>query len=274
VPVGTPLGELSGIVWFDADNDHQIDSGEPRLPGVPLDLEIVPQRTESRTGSRETAPIRWTTFSASDGSYSFTQLPYGRYRVSGEVPPTGIIRTWDPQDIADWQAVVEVAAEPVVVSLAAIGAGEITGTVVRANSGAPVADAVVTCDWSGVDGVPGGADQVSFGERADSSGRFTLSGVPYGIFACTGVDPARAESMSPMLVSVGAEMAPALTFAVAPTEAAAPTATVAPVLGLPVTGLRDSARLLGIAMLLIGLGVFLRMLRTVPTPAVARRPRG
>jgi hypothetical protein len=272
-----PTGSINGVVWFDSDNDHQIDAGEPRLPGVRVSIELAPSRIEEfgPNRSREGAVVQKSMLSGGDGSYAFSLLPYGRYNVVGEVPPPGIDRSWDPQDIADWRASVEVGAAAVTVSLAAIGSGTIAGSVVHSGSGAPSSGATVSCVWAGLDGIPGGADQVTFTTQADGNGNFTLLGVPFGAFVCSSQDAARTESMSPMLVAVTSVASTPVLFAVSPSGQAAPSATTATpgATALPVTGLRDSARLVGIALLMIGLGIFLRMLRTAPTPLLARSRR-
>jgi ELWxxDGT repeat protein/VCBS repeat-containing protein len=76
VTAATTTGVISGFVYFDADNDGVRDSGERGVPGVLVTL----TSTSSGTNVTRTAITR------NDGSYSFTALPAGTYKVVQSQP--------------------------------------------------------------------------------------------------------------------------------------------------------------------------------------------
>ncbi|MBX7233284.1 MAG: S8 family serine peptidase [Caldilineales bacterium] len=77
-------GQLSGLVFFDADGDGLRDAGEAGLGGVAIELR------DSGGG----AVLLASTFTLADGSYLFDQLEYGDYQVS-QTPLAGYELTTD-----------------------------------------------------------------------------------------------------------------------------------------------------------------------------------
>ncbi|MBA4105895.1 MAG: hypothetical protein C0485_09065 [Pirellula sp.] len=76
VTAATTTGVISGIVFFDADNDGVRDTGELGIPGVLVTL------TSTSTGT----DITRSAITKSDGTYSFTTLPAGTYKVTESQP--------------------------------------------------------------------------------------------------------------------------------------------------------------------------------------------
>lgn len=76
VTAGTSGGVISGIVFFDADNDGVRDTGELGVPGVLVTL------TSTSSGTNVTR----TAITKNDGTYSFTALPAGTYKVTEAQP--------------------------------------------------------------------------------------------------------------------------------------------------------------------------------------------
>lgn len=76
VTAATTTGVISGIVFFDADNDGVRDTGEVGIPGVLVTL------ASTSTGTN----ITRSAITKSDGTYSFTALPAGTYKVTESQP--------------------------------------------------------------------------------------------------------------------------------------------------------------------------------------------
>ncbi len=76
VTAATTTGVISGIVYFDADNDGVRDTGEVGIPGVLVTL------ASTSTGTN----ITRTAITKNDGTYSFTALPAGTYKVTESQP--------------------------------------------------------------------------------------------------------------------------------------------------------------------------------------------
>ncbi|BBO34408.1 ELWxxDGT repeat protein [Lacipirellula parvula] len=76
VTAATSTGVISGFVYFDADNDGVKDTGETGVPGVLVTL------TSTSSGTNVTR----TAITKNDGSYSFTALPAGTYKVVESQP--------------------------------------------------------------------------------------------------------------------------------------------------------------------------------------------
>jgi protocatechuate 3,4-dioxygenase beta subunit len=108
-PGANARGAIGDRVWIDANGDGVQDPGEPGLGGVPVAIfydstgdgvvdslytQAVDQNGVSGTGTTTTNP---------DGSYVFSNLPGGIYKivVNGGVAPTGYTQTGDPDGVLD-----------------------------------------------------------------------------------------------------------------------------------------------------------------------------
>lgn len=71
------LGSIGGTIWRDTDEDGLLDPGEPRLPGVSVDLIL-----DDGDGVREPGePVIATVTTDQNGDYLFQGLPPGNYLV-------------------------------------------------------------------------------------------------------------------------------------------------------------------------------------------------
>lgn len=76
VNTAATTGVVSGYVYFDADNDGVRDTGEMGVPGVLITL------TSTSTGTN----VSRTAITKNDGTYSFTGLPAGTYKIVQSQP--------------------------------------------------------------------------------------------------------------------------------------------------------------------------------------------
>jgi LPXTG-motif cell wall-anchored protein len=145
-----------------------------------------------------TSALSFTTRTDKDGHYTFTHLPFGQYVVSAATAIKGFDYTSDTDGGIDWTVSVGVRAPetPAIADFAGLGKGEIVGQMFEESTGRGLALASIRCGWGGYDDVLGTADDVRFELTADSEGQFDMAGVPYGNFACEGVDAAGRRSAS------------------------------------------------------------------------------
>jgi hypothetical protein len=194
---------VSGIVWFDRNDNGAVDAGEWPLPGVSVRLVAAPlagltsEELEGRPPAMAALGETLFAVTAGDGSYSFSGLPDGAYTVTAAVDIRGFRYTSDTDGRADWQVQVQALAGSVAVAdFAGLGAGGLTGQVYDELSTLGLGGAAVRCTWAGPDDVAGTADDVTFSVTASADGTFDLAGVPYGRFRCTGLADAGRTSAS------------------------------------------------------------------------------
>ncbi len=87
-------GSIGDTIWQDDDADGIIDPGEPLLGGVAVTIDY----TSAENGATFTA----TTITASDGTYSFENLPTGGYVVTIDATslPTDLVPVFDVDGVA------------------------------------------------------------------------------------------------------------------------------------------------------------------------------
>ena len=76
VNTAATTGVISGYVYFDADNDGVRDTGEMGVPGVLITI------TSTSTGTN----VSRSAITKNDGTYSFTGLPAGTYKIVQSQP--------------------------------------------------------------------------------------------------------------------------------------------------------------------------------------------
>ena len=76
---GTGTGSIAGSVYTDTDNDGVMDTGETGIAGVTITLTGTDDQSQ---------PVSRTATTATDGTYSFTNLRAGTYALA-ETQPTG-----------------------------------------------------------------------------------------------------------------------------------------------------------------------------------------
>jgi uncharacterized repeat protein (TIGR01451 family) len=97
----TASSSVSGRVWFDADHDRSYNPGsgnssETAIAGWTVELASCPAATEDCTTSNATGYA--TTTSGSDGQYSFSNVPAGRYIVRFRNPQGHLVGGVWPTD--------------------------------------------------------------------------------------------------------------------------------------------------------------------------------
>lgn len=200
MPTPAPSGAVTGVVWFDRNEDGDRDQGEWPLPGVVVQLSSADAATPSSASvmaypvarARPAAVLATTrqTVTGPNGGYRFDRTAPGRYTVTASVTEPGFDYTSDSDGLADWTVeVVMVGSVAAAADFAGSGRGTIEGTVFGSTTLAPVSGAEVTCRWGGLDDVLGTADDVMMPIVANVSGEFELTDVPYGVYSCSGRDP-------------------------------------------------------------------------------------
>ena len=186
-PPASGTGTVSGLVWFDRNQDGRPESGEWPLPGTTVQL--TSGLTTYRRVSRPAAAVHEVATTGRHGEFRFTGLPAGHYEVHASITLAGFYRTFDSDGVVDWNVGVTVTpGSDAVARFAGLGKGTVAGTVFVQGSRAPVADAAVQCRWAGYDDQLGTADDVVLTTRAGADGRFAIARVPYGVFRCVGTD--------------------------------------------------------------------------------------
>jgi hypothetical protein len=184
-------GEVAGIVWFDRNDNAALDGREWLLPAVPVTLTRVSTPGLLRVHATTTPYVK-SAVTGPDGSYRFTGLPPGSYRVTAVLDEEGFGYTSDTDGLADWRVDVGVVEDKrAVADFAGLGKGRLTGQVLDTVERHPVASAGVRCTWAGFDDVFGTADDVDMTDVAGADGSYDWRGVPYGAFTCVGKDPVR-----------------------------------------------------------------------------------
>lgn len=238
-PVGA-VGDLSGVVWFDADRNGVRSVDEPALPGMLVTVvAVVVAPAASSSGAQpamvrvsDIVPLVRTAVTDQRGGYQFAGLASGRYEVELSAP---VGAAADPSwtGAADGRrTTVDVApAQMARVDFAATGSGVAAGIVVDV-SGSLVPDADVTCTWAGLDQSFGTDDDVPFEAASDGEGAFQFEAVPVGVMACWALNPRSGTSTS-NVVAVAAPSGDAPVWLVLQFGAPSTAGTVAT---LPATG--------------------------------------
>lgn len=156
------LGNVSGSVWFDLDEDDQKDSSEPWIPGITISL---------TGGSNATATTD------SNGAFSFIGLVAGAYVVKATLPSDqSVVPSWDSQGSVDWIVTVTVVvSQTAVAKFAGVGTTEVEGVLPNAKE-----KAIIESQWDGVDNTSGTTDDVVFTTKSNNNDVFTYKNIPAG----------------------------------------------------------------------------------------------
>lgn len=182
---GASVGDT---IWWDLDGDSSQQSGEPALAGIDVTLTFA--GVDGVFGNGDDAVYTTTTDAA--GTYLFTELPPGSFRVvvdEGDLPP-GMTQTADPDGGADGQSTLslvygeaDLAQDFGYRGIGSIGDFvwyDVNGDGVQDSDEPGVAGADVTVTYFGPDGVLGGGDDVAIAVMTDSTGNYTVPGLPAG----------------------------------------------------------------------------------------------
>lgn len=182
VTAGTnDIGRVIGTAWFDTNKNNKRENNEPLLVGVPIEL-LPTGVTAKASGKVQTTAMSLVT--TSDGSFDFTSVVPGGYRILAKLPPGyGIDQSWDSTGNNDWSVGVSVVATKVSRGdFAAIGTAAMSGCY----SGQTVAREL-SATWDGFDKKIGTVDDATFTSKISDDCNFAVQGVPTGKFAVNAV---------------------------------------------------------------------------------------
>ncbi len=175
-------GTIGDFIWNDLDGDGLQDVGEPGLPGVTVTAAL----------SAGVFSVTYTTTTGPDGSYQFTNLPYGNYTVAvgtGTLP-AGMTQTGDPDATMNnsSSATLSVGSpSSAVQDFGYQGVGSIGDFVWNDLDADGVQD-------SGEPGLPGvkvtitttiAGSPVTYTTTTNSTGGYLVAGLPLGAFTVT-----------------------------------------------------------------------------------------
>jgi fimbrial isopeptide formation D2 family protein/uncharacterized repeat protein (TIGR01451 family) len=181
-------GSLGDTVWFDANANGNRDPDEPTLPGVTVTLTWF--GTDGVPGTDD--DITFTTTTDANGNYSFTNLPYGSYRITiGDGILNGTRPTYDLDLTPNNRTIAGISigsSTRVDVDFGVTGIGSISQYVwndanangVRDEGEVGIGGVVVSVVWAGADGVFGTADDVTYTTTTDAQGRYLIPHLPAG----------------------------------------------------------------------------------------------
>ena len=185
-------GSLGDTVWLDRDGNGAQNAGEPGIPGITVNLIWAgPDGNVATTADNAS----YTTTTNASGAYSFTGLPTGNFQVTVANAPASLTPSFDYDGTATANSatVVLTTATPsrTDVDFGYTGTASIGDLVWFDSNGDGVADAGepglanvhVTVTWYGLDGVAGGSDDLTITTVTDSSGAYSVGGLPAGNYA-------------------------------------------------------------------------------------------
>ncbi len=176
---------LGNFVWHDVDADGVQDAGEPGIPGLPVQLTWLGQ--DNTLGGGDDIVLNTTT--GANGAYSFTNLPAGSYQVTVDTAGSNLTPTFD----LDGTATPNVAVATLTtgqnrtdVDFGLVGNASVGDRVFIDQDGDGVQDAAepgipgatVQLVASGVDGVLGTADDMTFNTTTGANGLYLFTGLP------------------------------------------------------------------------------------------------
>ena len=184
-------GIVGDLVWYDFNGDgvQQMNvAGTPNEPGAP-GLTVTLDVDRDGNGVFET---QFTTVTGGDGSYQFTGLPDGDYRVSTALP-TGTVPISEPDGNPDGVLLTTLtspsANTDATRDFGLTGSGSIGDFVfhdVNANGAfdagtdRPIGGVDLTLVWNGPDGNPGGGDDSTFTTTTAPDGSYSFGNLPAG----------------------------------------------------------------------------------------------
>ncbi len=170
------IGRVIGTAWFDNNRNNKRDNNEPLLASLPIQLIPTGVTAQAFNRVRKTA-LSLTT--GSDGSFDFTTVTPGTYRILGDLPSGyGIDKSWDSSGNDDWTVNVTVVAAKIARGdFAAVGDATVTGCY-SGRIEAKQLDAT----WNGFDKKLGTVDDATFSSKIGTDCNFELPGLPNGKF--------------------------------------------------------------------------------------------
>jgi len=184
-------GALGDRLWLDRDGDGVQDAGEPGLAGIAINRTSA--GADGLFGTADDLLSSQTT--GADGSYNFTKLPAGAYRVAVDATtlPSGLVGSKERDATINGSTDVMLNAGEQVTDadFGYLGAGSLGDRVWFDKNGNGVQDAGepgiggvgITATWYGAAGVPSGGDDLLFTTITNASGDYSFVGLPLGNYA-------------------------------------------------------------------------------------------
>lgn len=200
-----PLGRVIGTAWFDMNKNNQRESDEPLLRGVPIQL--TPSATASvratRSGVRSQATPQVLNTN-SDGSFDFTTVAPGSYKISGTLPGNfGIQQSWDSTGNDDWSVSVTVVARQTSRGdFAAIANLDVNAGLDPADCQTLNNSGDVALTWAGFDQTSGNSDDTAFTTKLKDDCTFQIDGVPTGKYNLAIQNPTTKKSVAVRTFSI------------------------------------------------------------------------
>ena len=180
-PVST-TGSVAGVLWVDVNKNGKTDKNEPPVVGVPVQLVEAPVSAAS-VASQGIHSFALTGITNADGKFVITQVPNGSFRLAATIPAAaGLVfgADFDASSTFSVQGTRETF-----LNVGLVGRGSTTGVTVSTAESQPIAGAKVFCTWAGIDAKLGTSDDVEIPTISDAKGKFSLTGIPGGGYACS-----------------------------------------------------------------------------------------
>ena len=181
-----PVGDVSGVLWIDLDQDGVRDVGEPGIPGAVVWFGS-PAPIEGEVTSA--SAYAYQTSTGATGAYLAENIPYGTWILG--TPEVGELALVAPVPAIPAPAATQLITldtESLEVNFPLAGPGEIAGATVHYTDGRPASGVTVTLRWAGVDGELGTDDDVLITVVTGPDGMFDLTGLPTGDYLISGTD--------------------------------------------------------------------------------------
>ena len=177
VVVDDSSATIGDTVFYDSDGDGVQDAGEPGIEQVTVQL------------LDNTATLITTTNTNTTGQYSFGGLAAADYSVE-IVPPSGTSLT---SAANPWPVTLAAGVGYADADFGMIGTGSI-GQIIWLDSNenglldggeTGTAGVAVSAVWAGIDGTIGTSDDLVFSSVTNSSGNYSITGLPAGLYEVT-----------------------------------------------------------------------------------------
>ena len=160
-PSVTP-DHITGVVWFDLNQNHIQDANEPGLPGATV---VLDNETTQKSGA--------------NGEYDFGPLTNPGVHSVSITLPASLWVVADSEGAADGAARVKFEASTGVGSWFAVAGDSFMSSTFTDASGNKTTEPVVVA-WAGLDGIADTADDVFFTVSPNADGTYLLKNAPSG----------------------------------------------------------------------------------------------
>jgi len=188
---------IGDTIWWDMNGDGVLDVGEPGIPGVEVTLTYG--GVDGIIGTSD--DLTFTAITDPNGNYIFTDLPEGNYEVTvTNGVPAGMSATFDEDGGGDETSLVTGLTAGEVHLTADFGYNgmgsigdfvwlDLSADGVQDGGEPGIGGVDITLTWYGVDGAPGGGDDVVLAMTTDVDGNYLFPDLPAGGYEVA-LDPA------------------------------------------------------------------------------------